>query len=89
MANLTITVDQTVLWRARQRAVAERTSVAAEIREFLQRYARADSGFEGFLALSRDLDATSRFRSFQVPAPDLLYEDGGGEGGDDDGGLFR
>ena len=86
MANLTISVDEAVLRRARQRAVDERTSVAAEVRDFLRRYARADSGFEGFLALSRDLDAASRFRSFQVPAPDVLYEEGEDE---DDGDLLR
>lgn len=74
MANLTITVDETVLRRARQRAIDERTSVAAQVRDFLRRYARADSGFEGFLALSRDLDASSRFRAFQVPVPDVLNE---------------
>lgn len=61
MANLTIVVDDTVLRRARQQAIDDGTSVSAEVRAFLHRYARWGSGFEGFLAISEQLDASSRF----------------------------
>jgi hypothetical protein len=59
MANLTLAVDDAVLRRARQRALAEGTSVNAQVRSFLQRYADSATGFEGFLALSEGLGARS------------------------------
>ena len=59
MANLTLTVDDAVLERARQRAREEGTSVNAQVRAFLDRYAGSRSGFEGFLALSEELGARS------------------------------
>ena len=59
MANLTLVVDDAVLKRARQRALEEGTSVNAQVRAFLDRYAGAGSGFEGFLALTEGLGARS------------------------------
>lgn len=61
MANLTVVVDATVLRRARQRAIEDGTSVSTEVRAFLLRYAREGTGFEGFLAISEQLDASSHF----------------------------
>lgn len=43
MTNLTLTVDDDVLQRAREAALRERTSVNAVVREFLARYADAKS----------------------------------------------
>jgi len=59
MADLTLAVDAAVLERARQRALKEGTSVNAEVRAFLDRYAGAGSGFAGFLALTEGLGASS------------------------------
>lgn len=59
MANLTLVVDDAVLKRARQRAIEEGTSVNAQVRGFLERYAGTGSGFEGFLALTEGLGANS------------------------------
>ena len=42
MANLTITVDEQVLKKARMRALEEDTSVNAVLRDYLEDYARAD-----------------------------------------------
>lgn len=60
MTNVTFTIDEAVLRHARQRAIDEHTSVAAEVRAFLARYARPDSGFAGFLAMSDALQCSSR-----------------------------
>lgn len=38
MANLTVTIEDNLLQRARERAVAEKTSVNALVREYLTRY---------------------------------------------------
>lgn len=59
MVNLTLVVDDAVLKRARQRALEEGTSVNAQVREFLQCYARSGSGFEEFLALTEGLGGRS------------------------------
>ena len=59
MANLTLAVDDAVLKRARRRALEEGTSVNAEVRTFLARYAGSGSGFDGFLAHSEALTASS------------------------------
>ena len=42
MANLTLTIDDDVLKRARIRAIEEDTSVNAVVRDFLERYAGDD-----------------------------------------------
>lgn len=59
MANLTLAVDDAVLLRARQRALVEGTSVNAQVRAFLDRYATAGGGFDAFLTLSDGLGASS------------------------------
>jgi hypothetical protein len=46
MANLTITVDEQVLKKARLRALEQGTSVNALLREYLDRYAGAASAHE-------------------------------------------
>ena len=43
MANLTISVDEDVLKRARIRALEENTSVNAVLRKYLREYARLDA----------------------------------------------
>lgn len=42
MANLTLTIDEDVLRRARLRALQQRTSVNAVVRDFLEGYAGSD-----------------------------------------------
>ena len=58
MANLTITVDEQVLKKARIRALEEDTSVNAVLRDYLEGYARADverqRAVERVLASSRE-----------------------------------
>ena len=44
MANLTVSLDESLIKQARLRAIQEGTSVSAKVREFLSRYAR---GLEG------------------------------------------
>jgi hypothetical protein len=41
MANLTLTIDDALLQRAREAALRERTSVNALVREYLERYVDA------------------------------------------------
>ena len=43
MSNLTISLDDTIIRKARIRAIEEGTSVSAKVREFLAHYAKADS----------------------------------------------
>lgn len=62
MANLTITVDERLLKRARIKAIEEGTSVNAVLRDHLERYAGPDrtrSALEGFAALAARSDASS------------------------------
>ena len=40
MTNLTISIDENLIRQARIRAISEGTSVSAQVREFLGRYAR-------------------------------------------------
>lgn len=53
MANLTLTVDDHLLKRARMVALQRNTSVNAAVREFLERFSGADESAE---ALSEFLD---------------------------------
>lgn len=56
MANLTLTIDETLLKQARIRALEEGTSVNAVVREFLRRYVgdlSGTAGLRGFLAAAR------------------------------------
>lgn len=63
MTNLTLTVDDDVLQRAREAALRERTSVNAVVREFLTRYADAKSRRLEALDALDALAARSRSRS--------------------------
>lgn len=53
MTNLTVTIDEDVLRRARIRALEQHTSVNAVIREFLESYARTDDREQSRQALLR------------------------------------
>ncbi len=60
--NLTITVDDEVLRRARIRALQQGTSVNAVLREFLESYAGSDIEGEArrrLAAMARESDASS------------------------------
>jgi plasmid stability protein len=62
MANLTLTVDEDVLRRARIRAIQQNTSVNALVREYLASYAGADGAqqaIEEFLELAKRSKASS------------------------------
>ncbi len=62
MANLTISVDDELLRRARVRAVGQGTSVNAILREELERYAgdgAGDRAADAFLRIARDSTASS------------------------------
>lgn len=62
MANLTLSVDERVLQRARIRAIKEGTSVNAAVQLFLERYAGTDPrarGLRRFVAEARRSDAGS------------------------------
>lgn len=43
MTNLTISLDDAIVRKARIRAIEEGTSVSAKVREFLAQYAKVDS----------------------------------------------
>jgi len=61
MANLTVSVDEEVLKRARIRALEENTSVNAVLGEYLKGYARLDEVRRGRLAaLDRLLKVADR-----------------------------
>ena len=57
MSNLTVTIDEGVLRRARKKAVDEGTSVNAIVRAHLERYA-GSSGAAAALALFLELSST-------------------------------
>jgi hypothetical protein len=62
MTNLTITVDEDVLKRARIRAIEERTSVNSVLRAYLEAWSGADSGAQAaadLVALTQRVDAGS------------------------------
>jgi hypothetical protein len=62
MANLTITIDEQLLRRARVRALEGGTSVNALLRTYLERYAgvgEADAALSSFARLARQSAATS------------------------------
>lgn len=62
MANLTVTIDDDLLKRARLRAVQEGTSVNAQVRHFLTSYAGQNpgsTGMQGFVAGARASQASS------------------------------
>lgn len=57
MTNLTISLDETIIKKARVRAIQEGTSVSAKVREFLAAYAQGDEGQQAaaaaFIAAAR------------------------------------
>lgn len=59
MSNLTITVDDEALRRARIRALEQGTSVNAVLREFLEAY--AGGGVERARAVDRVLEVAARY----------------------------
>ena len=75
MANLTITIDDEVLKRARVRATEQGTSVNAVVREYLEQYAGSRSAQEQavakLLALSKQ---TTSKRGRRAWSRDELHE---------------
>lgn len=62
MANLTLTIDERLLKRARVRALEQDTSVNALVRSYLEDYVGRnphEQGLAGFLALTETIDAGS------------------------------
>lgn len=62
MANLTLTIDERVLKRARIRAIEQGTSVNALVSDYLHRYAglgQTQSGLSGFIELASKSTASS------------------------------
>ncbi len=62
MANLTLSIDDALLKRARIRALEADTSVNALVRAYLEDFATADRGrraIEGFLQVARDSPGSS------------------------------
>ena len=62
MANLTVTIDEHVLRRARIRALENGTSVNSVVSEYLHRYAglgQAQAGLAGFVELASRSKASS------------------------------
>lgn len=60
MANLTLTIDQTTLEKARERALAEKTSVNALVRDFLEKYAQQRERIEKLIALMDEINEKDR-----------------------------
>jgi hypothetical protein len=80
MTNLTISLDDAIVRRARIRAIEEGTSVSAKVREFLAQYARVDAPpnaalpdlpiFKGHSGLQQGIDPSSN-KSMRQAADDL------------------
>ena len=80
MTNLTISLDDAIVRKARIRAIEEGTSVSAKVREFLAHYAKVDSTspaalpelpvFQGTGGLQPGIDPTSN-KSMLQAADDL------------------
>jgi len=60
MANLTITVDEDVLKRARMKALEEGTSVNAMLKQYLEQYVSGDKHRKAALATIREVARKSR-----------------------------
>ncbi len=79
MANLTITVDEQVLKKARIRALEEDTSVNAVLRNYLEDYAGANSeqqrAVERILASSRESKTGSSGPGGRIWRREDLYEE--------------
>jgi hypothetical protein len=80
MTNLTISLDDAIVRKARIRAIEEGTSVSAKVREFLAQYAKVDSTsesalpelpvFKGSTGLQQGIDPSSN-KSMLQAADDL------------------
>jgi len=80
MTNLTISLDDAIVRKARIRAIEEGTSVSAKVREFLAQYAKVDSAitttphelpiFQGRGGLQPGIDPSSNKMMLQA-ADDL------------------
>ena len=60
MTNLTISLDETIVRKARMRAIAEGTSVSAKVREYLAQYVQEgaeNKAGQGFLDIARESQA--------------------------------
>ena len=88
IANLTLVIDDDVLRRARIRALEEDTSVNAQVRLFLSRYATGGTGLDAFLAESADVVASSGPEGRTWRREDL-HQDGGGHDSDAGGATAR
>jgi plasmid stability protein len=55
MKNITVTVDDDTYRRARVRAAELDTSVSAEVKQFLEQFARKETEFERLLAREKQL----------------------------------
>jgi len=86
MTNLTISLDEAIVRKARIRAIEEGTSVSAKVREFLAQYAKVDSAsasanalpelpiFQGSGGLQPGIDPSSN-KSMLQAADDLAAID--------------
>jgi hypothetical protein len=80
MTNLTISLDEAIVRKARIRAIEEGTSVSAKVREFLAQYAKVDGAnitalpelpvFQGHGGLQPGIDPSSN-KSMLKAADDL------------------
>lgn len=80
MTNLTISLDESIIRKARIRAIHEGTSVSAKVREFLAQYARVDAStaaqakislpvFTGGSGLQNGIDPSSNRSMLQALEP--------------------
>jgi len=87
MTNLTISLDDAIVRKARIRAIEEGTSVSAKVREFLAQYAKVDDSrdlalpelpvFKGGTGLKHGIDPSSN-KSMLQAADDLGSSGKGG-----------
>ena len=80
MTNLTLSLDDAIVRKARIRAVEEGTSVSAKVREFLAQYAKIDNSddvahptlpvYKGRTGLRRGIDPSSN-KSMRQAADDM------------------
>lgn len=73
MANLTLSLDDEILQRAREAALRERTSVNAIVRDYLTRYVDAKSRRLDAIAALDDLAKRSKSRSTKAWSRDELH----------------
>ncbi|MGH8126958.1 MAG: DUF6364 family protein [Gammaproteobacteria bacterium] len=74
MANLTLSLDDEILQRAREAALRERTSVNAIVREYLTRYVDAKSRRLDAMDALDDLAKRSTSRSTHAWSRDELHQ---------------